>query len=767
MKPRIYNRDLELVGILENASKVSYSRTYNNLHTASLELPADDPKTALCDTHYIVDIFDGEESKGKFRILDEPDSDITSNGEFVRYSCEHVIATLLNDVIDGYLEIGGTNFTTRQVIEHILSLQTVKRWRLGECDFNYQFQYSWENTNLLDALFSVPACFADSYHWTYDTDMYPWTINLLAQDTDRSCEIRRKRNMCSIKRAKDSSMLCTRLYCKGNGEGVNQVGISEVNPTGKPYIDADTIDTYGVLAAHFIDLSVTDAETLYARGQAMLEEMKHPRYTYTAKAIDLEKITGLEWDKFDEGKYVHIIDEEKRLDLDAMIISVEKSDVDGDPLDIDITISNKSSDVASSIEDLAHRTAITAQYAQGATNLYSQQFADNADTEHPATMRFYVPTSCAKINQVLLSWKLEKFRAYETGAGAGGATVTTTESGGSETITKEQTLLTTNAATGEVITSAGYPNGCTGGAVSSSGSGAASTTSSAGGGNTSEVQVVVDYAGSHSHSMSDHSHGMGHFHHGPAHSHGIDAHRHTGPSHRHSFSGSDSVANGHYHSISSPGSSTVTGGVSTNATHSISISGNTGYAGTGDTSSTSLETNFAGAGMTGNALTSDGSSRTQTSSDGGGSTGSAGNHYHTTYAHYHSMSDHTHTMPHVHQYDHTHNVAVAYTIPAMSFNIPSHRHSLTLGNHQHPIVYGIYEGTQASSVTVKVDGEEIPADELSADEMDIVEYLSKDGNGKITRGTWHTVEVIPNTLSRIEANLFVQTFVTSYSGGNY
>lgn len=50
-------------------------------------------------------------------------------------------------------------------------------------------------------------------------------------------------------------------------------------------------------------------------------------------------------------------------------------------------------------------------------------------------------------------------------------------------------------------------------------------------------------------------------------------------SHRHSFSGSDSAANGHTHKVTVNGKSYTTGGVSTNITHHISISGNTGYYG--------------------------------------------------------------------------------------------------------------------------------------------------------------------------------------------
>lgn len=44
---------------------------------------------------------------------------------------------------------------------------------------------------------------------------------------------------------------------------------------------------------------------------------------------------------------------------------------------------------------------------------------------------------------------------------------------------------------------------------------------------------------------------------------------------------------------------------------------------------------------------------------------------------------------------------------------------------------------------------------------------AKDEDGKITRGTWHEIKIVPDSLTRIEANLFVQTFVQSVGGGDY
>ena len=590
----VYNQDGEMLGVLENAGEVAYNLVHNDLWTASFTLPSGDPKNSLCQAHNLVHLPDGARDTGLYRIIGMPSGEETAAGGVKTYSLEHVMATLLDDVLFGYHEIGGPGVTTAQVIQYILDQQQTERWVLGECEYSDQFAYKFENTSLLSALLSLGNVLTDEYTWVFDTSASPWTVSLKHADTAPGCGIHYRRNMVEVEKEMDASTLVTRLYMLGYGEGVNQLTIRDING-GVPYIDADTKNVWGVKSSVYADTRIEDAATLKARGVALLNRLKNPYISYTASAVDLTRLTGQEWDKHMPGKLVRVLDGEHGIDFDARIVSIAKSDVRGRPGEIDITIANATRDAADSINTLADRMGISELYSQGATNLYSQQYADNADAQHPAKMRVYVPSGCVRINQMLLSWQMEAFRAYETGAAAGGATATTTSSGGASTntssaggsssttssaggaqqVTSEQKSMTTEAATGEVITTTGYPSGCTGGAVGTSGSGVASTTSAAGGGNTSEVQVVVNSVGGHTHTGPSHTHGMGHFHHGPAHSHGIAGHTHSGPSHRHSFSGSDSVANGHYHKISDPGSSTITGGVSSNSTHSISISGNT------------------------------------------------------------------------------------------------------------------------------------------------------------------------------------------------
>ena len=51
------------------------------------------------------------------------------------------MATLLDDVLFGYHEIGGEGITTRQVMQYILDQQAVKRWALGTVAFSDEYQY--------------------------------------------------------------------------------------------------------------------------------------------------------------------------------------------------------------------------------------------------------------------------------------------------------------------------------------------------------------------------------------------------------------------------------------------------------------------------------------------------------------------------------------------------------------------------------------------------------------------------------------------------
>jgi phage minor structural protein len=596
---KIYDTNMRLAAILQNAYGISYEKRLNEIWAASFSLPADDPKTAECLPFRFVEIFDGAERVELFRIL-PTSSERSSDGKTTVYECEHVLATLMDDILFDYHERVGLNVAS--VLEYILDAQENERWTLGQCDFTDVFSYKWENDNLLGALFSVPKPFIDDWQFTWDTSVYPWELNLIAPSPGVQTYIRYRKNLVGIKKKSDPTQICTRLYALGYGEGVNQLKISSVNPSGLPYVeDAAAVAQYGVISRVWVDRRYERADSLYNAALAQLNALKDPYVTYEVSAADLYRITQDSSDKFEIGSYVRAIDEEMNIDIVTRVVRLSKNDVEGAPGDISIEIANKVKDIGGTVADLADRQRINDVYAQGATNLDTRDFADNCDPTHPAKIKFWLPAETARINKMSLTYETAPFRAYSKAV----------TNGNSYTIDGNgATKPANNLITGGLILG-GYITGM----IKENDAAAASTSTD----------------GVHGHGASTDPGGD------PEHTHGVN----IGPS---------------------------------------------------------------------------------------------GSHSHTV------------------------------TIPAHTHEITNHSHYI---DHDHEIEYGIYEGPEATSLTIEVDGNVIAGLGVSGEDIDIIPYLSKNGSGQVERGQWHEIIITPNSNSRIVANVVSQIFVQSRGGGDY
>ena len=556
----VYNQDMQMLAVLDNADNIGYDLKHNDLWTGSFSLASDDPKNSFCQAHNLVKLPDGSRDTGLFRIVGMPNGEETGLGGMRTYSLEHVMATLLDDVLFGYHEVGGTGVNTRTVMQYILDRQTTVRWRLGTVDFNDYFQYHFENVSLLSALLSLGEVLTEAYTWEFNTSTTPWTVNLRRADTTPGCGIHYGRNLVSITKSMDATALVTRLYPLGYGEGVNQLTIKEANG-GVPYIDADTKATWGVKCSVWTDTRIQDAATLKARAQQVLEGYKNPYLSYTAKAVDLYRETGYSWDNFMPGKLVRVMDGEHGINFDARIVTISKRDVNGDPGDIEITIANTPRDAADSINTLADRVGIGELYSQGATNLFAIPFADNADENHPARFRVYIPAGMVRINKMLLSWQIAAFRAYSTGAAAGGGTTKTSTSGGgsTQTTTTNDTVVYTSEYGGDCVVSTsqrvvaktadgntdligwtfGPRDNASDGQVMTSTKASLSTLNTGAG-------TSHNHGMGHTHSISGHHHSMDHYHETYAHSHTVNSHNH-GMDHYHETYSHSHTVNSHNH----------------------------------------------------------------------------------------------------------------------------------------------------------------------------------------------------------------------------
>ena len=546
---KAYNQSLAFLGTLDNA-KTSYILKDTPLSNGKIILPVDDAGNDLCTPYNFVELYDGDERVDMFRVIAMPQSSIKATGGTYTHKLEHALATLMDKLMPGTHEIGGTGVTMTDCITYILGFQSTAYWQLGRCDFTTQFQYSFTDNYLLPALLSLPKQLDEPYLWTTDTTTTPWTLNLVRPTATIECEMRYRHNMLEIGKTYDASELCTRCYPRGYGEGMNQLGIASVN-SGVAYLDADaaTIARWGTVEKPFVDKTIEHADALKRRAAQWLEAYKNPRFCYTAKAIDLYRLTGEPFEQFYPGKLCRVIDEEHGITVTVRVTQIAKSDPAGKPGDITVTFSNQAANVANEIADLAGRASVNELYAQGATNMFQIPFCDNADKDHPIEVDVDIPTECVRVNKLWLILHIGHFRSTSRGAAAGGGTTSTSSTSGGQTKTssdggyrkfeKAQSRYNSSGITDE---------------LSSSYTGSTSLTADNGGGgntedsdNTSHMHTC-DTNGSHSHqigtswtsSAGTHNHTINyntcsHKHYVYGHTHTIAAHSHTF-NHVHNFS---------------------------------------------------------------------------------------------------------------------------------------------------------------------------------------------------------------------------------------
>lgn len=116
---------------------------------------------------------------------------------------------------------------------------------------------------------------------------------------------------------------------------------------------------------------------------------------------------------------------------------------------------------------------------------------------------------------------------------------------------------------------------------------------------------------------------------------------------------------------------------------------------------------------------------------------------------------------HRHGFSHVHRVPIILQLPALKISIPAHSHGLD---------YGVYEGETAAALQVQVDGAAVPDNALQGNgtsfTLDAAPYLKRDSQGRITRGAWHEIRIIPDRLTRIHAAVYIRSFLRSLQGKN-
>lgn len=470
------------IATLENVTEIGYEKITNDLWTASFSLPENDSDNEYIKPRHFIELHDDitNEYIGLFRVMPK-ETTINSSTEKVTYHLEHVLGLLIGSSLFKYHQL--SNYDTRYILQYLIDRQHTKHWQLGRVDFTRYFHYSWENENILSALFSVPKPFNEEYRWTWDTQNYPFTLNLVKAETEPTAKIEEGYNLKGIRIEENPNNLYNRIYPLGSGEGVNQLGIEKVN-NGLAYIEnTASIDKHGRHDFIWVDRRFTDDSSLKETAERMLELWSEPIINWTIDAVDLSSLTGLEFDKLKEGKLIRI-SLDNYGDKNLRIVSEKKSDIYGYPDRINLQLENVGVDITDDIVEVQRKQQINDIYSQGATNILNYTFQDNCDNKQPARIPFYIDDDVVNVNTIELTFRTRRFRAYSGITEGGGSLVKSTSSGGS---------ITRSTTSGGSVSKSTAGGGST--TRTSSSSGESTRTSSANGSHTHRMFSGIGFGG--------------------------------------------------------------------------------------------------------------------------------------------------------------------------------------------------------------------------------------------------------------------------------
>lgn len=727
----VYDRETrKKTAVLQNAYNIIETHELNQIYTLSFTLPSTDEKTKYClPCHYVRWGDDGELYRIKEPKLDE------SNIGTITYECEHVITTLCDSIMFGSFQYGGANVKTSAVISWLLRQQKTQTWTLGECDFDRKFEYLWEQENILNALYSIPKEFASPYKWFFDTTVYPWRISLKAINLTAKPEyyLRAKSNILASGTSADYANICTRIYPLGYGEGVNQLNIRSVNGN-VPYLQSppEIIAQYGIVEKVLVDRRFENAESLKAYAQTMLDLYQTPSMSRSFDVTDLYPLTAQSWDNAEVGKICKMTQD----GTTAYITKVKRQwDKAGD---LQIDLSTKATDIASSVADLADRIRIESVYAQGATQLYQHSKDANATPDKGMVMSLYFPSEMKQINKVLMRLKLNRFRSYSQTTEAGGSSTQTTSTLAQSTpttSTRAQSTPTTSTAAQSTRTTSSIEQKSQ---TTSSGGATGQTETAIGAPNvnvyaaytqdanwknessipTSKTNLTDDYQ-LYTYSAGNHNH-----------ENGTDFTEYADPdpdnlNHNHAVHQKETSTDGwHSHSIYDPGQGHSHGIARNNLQHTHYIIIN------------NIDQSLQG----------------------------------LQHSHSFSIGGHTHTVT-IPGHDHTvtipsHNHTVTIPSHNHTVTIPAHNHTVNIPVHTHNIAAGIFESGNATAFDIYVGNIKKTTVNATSYNGDITQWLLNNKN-QVPRDQWIDITIVPNDLAYVVSSVFVQGFVQSRGGGNY
>ena len=212
-------------------------------------------------------------------------------------------------------------------------------------------------------------------------------------------------NLNIAEREPDSQHLYNYVRVVGYGDGVNQIeAIAQ---------DATSQSTYGLRKKTIVRRDIRDSTALQNIANITLAKHKDP----------IDRIKGFSDDTrttHSIGDTVTVIDAGSNLNADYRLVKRIRTFSVGDEIE-ELEFANLNLDFLQEIDKIKKDLDDLGTYMQGSTNQSQVSNAENCDSSHPLKLRIFLSSRIITLNHVDLSFLIENYRAYSTGASGGGA----------------------------------------------------------------------------------------------------------------------------------------------------------------------------------------------------------------------------------------------------------------------------------------------------------------------------------------------------------
>ena len=385
--PRLCNPDLSTKSLLHPVS-MPLQLELNGVSTATIVLNPDEE----AGIHDWVEIFTPYGSAGYFRVT------ATSKTPYskVQLSLSHGLDVLSDAIVTTDQEISGS---VSRVLQQLLSYQVatingVPCWTLGTCEDTATYTAATSYTSIRDCLNALLE-HEPGYMLTYNMDVFPWEINLVARPAVPVCECRLSRNIETITITLDDADLCTRLVLGVDVHTSDEDGNDTTETIYQTYDDTAAQAQYGIVTkTESIDSAVENPQ---AYAQKYFSLYNRPTVQIEISALELARYSGMGMDQLILGNVCRVALVDLGGTWHEQIVAASYQDLMGQPERVKLSLSTTKRLVTDKYKEMRQTVERTESVASETKKSVRNQNAQLKKTYKEATAAY------SKINNVEIS----------------------------------------------------------------------------------------------------------------------------------------------------------------------------------------------------------------------------------------------------------------------------------------------------------------------------------------------------------------------------